>query len=1087
MAAMSVIVFRKRGNDLGRESQSISKISRPKLARVYQRRRLFRLLDQGSERPVIWVSAPAGSGKTTLVNSYLDSRKLPCLWYQVDEGDADIAAFFYYLGLAAKNAAPRPKRPLPLLTPEYGLGIPTFTRRFFENLCSRLKPPFFLVFDNYQTAPQASPFHEIMNLGLSGLPEGIHAIVISRTDPPPILTSLIANNKLSMIGWEELRLAPEESKGIAWMESGETLSAQTVSQMHEHAQGWAAGLILLSRGAKAKDAASEPHCTFDPARIFDYFASELFDRTERTVQDFLFKTAFLPQITVSIAEKITGNRHAGRILSDLNRSNYFTERRQGREVIYQYHPLFREFLLDRAEKTVPKKEASSILRTAAELLEKAGEIEDAAELHIRAGNAIGLANVIKAHASALAAQGRERTLSEWLASVPGDVLESNPWLLYWMGVCRMPYAPAEAGNLFEGAFSRFRTQKDAAGVFLSWAGIAESIWFSFDDMSRLGRWINMLSLIIRKFRKFPSREIEAQVASVMLKALQTRRLDHPDFAVWEKRALSSDDTNTRIYALVNIVNHYIFCGDIFKAGESMHSLRTLLKTPAESSLQRLTGKLQEVLLSVLNGNSESGVETAEEALQMADASGVHVLDFPLLGNGLVAAFNSGKRAAVRSLTARMPSHPDELRAWDKGFYHFLTAVERMAGGDHSRALEHAEKGLHYADQVQIPASCIWSRYTKALILYELGKYEQAERILEQGFRISLDAGSDLTRYEYFLIKSYFALHRGKEAACRKYLRQALKLGKEKGLISTFIPIREISTKLCMKALESGIETEYTREIIRKRKLLPEDPPLHIENWPWQVKISTLGRFTLEVDEKPVWFSGKVQKKPLEMLKALIAFGGRDVGVEQIADALWPDSEGDKTRKTFEITLHRLRKLIANDNAVQVKDGRVSLDPRYCWVDAWAFEQMLESVELGVHSSELKSQKRKYAVRNSQFEIEKVISLYNGHFLPADSRELWTMSMRERLRSKFLRLVTFQGSELMVAKQYEKALECFQQGLEIDDLAEEFYRQLMRCYHHLGQETEAVKVFNRCRAALSGAFGIEPSSKTEEIYRSLRNR
>ena len=61
----------------------------------------------------------AGSGKTALTASYLDNGKFPCLWYRMDEGDGDIATFFYYLGLAAKKASPRKRKPLPLLTPEY--------------------------------------------------------------------------------------------------------------------------------------------------------------------------------------------------------------------------------------------------------------------------------------------------------------------------------------------------------------------------------------------------------------------------------------------------------------------------------------------------------------------------------------------------------------------------------------------------------------------------------------------------------------------------------------------------------------------------------------------------------------------------------------------------------------------------------------------------------------------------------------------------------------------------------------------------------------------------------------------------------
>lgn len=82
---------------------SISKTTRPKLSHIVERKRLFKLLDSGRKKPVVWISSPAGSGKTTLVASYLDARKLPCLWYSVDEGDGDLASFFYYMGLPRKR------------------------------------------------------------------------------------------------------------------------------------------------------------------------------------------------------------------------------------------------------------------------------------------------------------------------------------------------------------------------------------------------------------------------------------------------------------------------------------------------------------------------------------------------------------------------------------------------------------------------------------------------------------------------------------------------------------------------------------------------------------------------------------------------------------------------------------------------------------------------------------------------------------------------------------------------------------------------------------------------------------------------
>ena len=84
------------------------KLTAPVPAAIFPRQRLFDLLDRTrKDHRVIWVSAPGGAGKTSLATSYLSARKLPVLWYQVDASDGDIASLFYYMGLAAKQAAPR--------------------------------------------------------------------------------------------------------------------------------------------------------------------------------------------------------------------------------------------------------------------------------------------------------------------------------------------------------------------------------------------------------------------------------------------------------------------------------------------------------------------------------------------------------------------------------------------------------------------------------------------------------------------------------------------------------------------------------------------------------------------------------------------------------------------------------------------------------------------------------------------------------------------------------------------------------------------------------------------------------------------
>src|SRR5512143_2821063 len=131
-----------------KKEAALAKISRPGARGVYPRKRLFKILERDFDRKAIWISGPPGAGKTILANSFLDAHNLSSLWYQVDEGDGDIASFFHYMGLAARKAAPRVRKPLPVLTPEYLQGISTFTKRYFEKLYARLKTPFSVVLDN---------------------------------------------------------------------------------------------------------------------------------------------------------------------------------------------------------------------------------------------------------------------------------------------------------------------------------------------------------------------------------------------------------------------------------------------------------------------------------------------------------------------------------------------------------------------------------------------------------------------------------------------------------------------------------------------------------------------------------------------------------------------------------------------------------------------------------------------------------------------------------------------------------------------------------------------------------------------------
>ena len=118
---------------------------------------------------------------------------------------------------------------------------------------------------------------------------------------------------------------------------------------------------------------------------------------------------------------------------------------------------------------------------------------------------------------------------------------------------------------------------------------------------------------------------------------------------------------------------------------------------------------------------------------------------------------------------------------------------------------------------------------------------------------------------------------------------------------------------------------------------------------------------------------------------------------------------------------------------------------------------------------------------------KAINIYKGNFLPADTDQPWTAAYREQLQDKFRRLVVGLSQYWEESGRYEHAVECLRKGMETDTLAEEFYQRLMVCYQQLGQEAEAVRVYQRCSAVLSAAMGIAPSARTEAIYKALKTR
>ena len=697
-----------RGIPSGQAEVFVSKGTRPIVTKVFLRRRLFTLLDRIRKQPVIWITGPPGSGKTTLISSYLEARRIPCLWYQIDAGDKDPATFFYYLSQAAQRAATRKRKPLPLLTPEYLMS--TYALRYFEELYKRLYPPspslgkgggkegFAIVFDNYQEIPAESPFHEIIVNGLVNIPEGINIFLISRSAPPSFFIRLRANHLMEVIGWDEIRLTPEESAGIVRLRARQKQPKDTVSHLHKAADGWAAGLVLMLESVQREVLKPNALGKLTPWEIVDYFGNELFDKTDKETQDFFLKTAFLPKMTAKTVAEITGLPHAGRTLEALGRNNYFTEKRFRPEPIYQYHPLFRDFLLSRTRRELSPDTRLHLIRHAARLLEEAGETAAAVDLLREVGDWDSLIRIILKQAPLMWEQGRIRPLADWLDHIPRDILETRPWLLYWMGACRQPFDPAIARPFFEKAFERFGNQEDAAGTFMAWSGIVSSILSAFENYKSLDRWISVLETLLQDFRKFPSEEIGAMVTCNMMGAMVVRQPHHPDVEVWAQRALEAAERQPNIYfqlqTFIRLAIYRTYIGDTQKSLQAIHSIQQLTRSPDAPPFALVAAKHAEAMHYNQAGEShEKCLKAVSEALELARTTGVHRLDLMVLGQGVYSALKAGDRETVENLLDQMAAASQSFRPWEACFYHLLRTREGLLRGRFQTSLSPCGNGL----------------------------------------------------------------------------------------------------------------------------------------------------------------------------------------------------------------------------------------------------------------------------------------------------------------------------------------------------------------------------------------------------------
>jgi ATP/maltotriose-dependent transcriptional regulator MalT/DNA-binding SARP family transcriptional activator len=1062
---------------LSASTSNLAKLSAPGMKHAYARTHLFELIDRARwDNRFIWLGAEAGSGKTTLAVSYLQASSLKTLWYQIDEGDADIASVFYYLDHAARNLEPE-HRGLPMLTPEYLGAVEVYARNFFRELFSLFHGTSgILIFDNYQDLPEDALLHQLLVLACDELPLELTILVLSREKPHTAFARLFANARATTIDASALRLTLEETADLSTLYMGKKIGKEEASLLHRKTGGWAAGLRLMLNQSQEKQFDLLIEDRRPPEVIFDYFANEVFQHVDESTQDFLLRSALLPTMTIEAVGELTGNPRAAGIIKELVRQNYFIVYHDGNDPAYQYHDLFRHFLLIKCSERFISDEHRKLVQDAAAILNRTGQYEHAAQLFVENGDHNSLQTLIEQHAPELAAQGRIVTLERWLQALPVGHVQSHPWLGYWFGYCRIPFDLLEARHLFECAYAQFKEQEHHLGQYLAWSGIADTFRFSWDDFSGIDPWVDELQNLqnICKLESYP--EAAPRVICSALGMLSFVRSDLPEV----QRLLTQAESllpkvrgsSLHIVVAATLQFHYGWVGDLTKMREITRELEQFIDNPNLEPLARLYGCLALAEIGWLTDDFARARKWGVSGLEYGERHGI-VMFKPLFQSQILYScqLEDDMEGAKEQLEQFFLCTRPERRL-DVAHYHYHVAWLALEQGELGRAREHTERSLDLTKMLQALIPIALNQIMLAEVLVVSGEYHAVPQLLEQADTFAKRMGSNIFMFMARLIYAFMFLRAGREDECAAKLTAALEIGRDQGYTAYSGRHNRHLAELCLFALNHNIETDYVRFLIRKIGLLPPQGELTPESWPWPVRILTLGSFEVLRYDELLQFTTKVQKKPLELLKALIALGGSDVSTMKLGELLWPDAEGDALQQNMKATLHRLRKLIGQE-AVDVQDNRVGLNSDYCWTDVDALNRYLDRIP--EDPTDMNQDLEQLAAH--------MLGLYRGHFL-SEQEANWVIVPREVLRGSFLKAMKQVVGGLCQHGKPQVALDYYYKLLDLEPLREELYVAIMRCYVSIGQLSEAAGVYQQLCTLLDSQLGLEPSAEIQELHQSI---
>ncbi len=1082
-----------------------SKLTVPAVRDIVTRERLLTELERSRDARASVIVAGAGYGKSVLGSQYLRRMGSPCIWYQLDETDADLAVLLAYLIEGLRRFDPefgRRTRAVISETKNVMERRKSIFGTFITELDDLMDDELYIALDDFHTINESPYALEAVAFLLDHMLPNIHLLIISRNQPNLDLTRLRASRQLVEMEEADLSFTTGETMSLFSDVLGMPLDSSEAAAIREHTEGWVAGLVLFYLALKGSGREGVASALQDlggpPKAVADYLSKAVYETQKPEVQDFLLATSILSRMNPTFCEELSEVAGSREFLPMLGRERLFTYEAEPSGDWYRYHACLKSFLSGILSRTYSPTRIRTLHHRAAELWQVRGELEEALSHYLAAGSFSDAAEILEEIDGDLMRANRLTFLHRELGRLPHDIFREHPRLLMRRGqvaalMCDYDQVVAGHSDVANTFHQQGKDDRQARALMgLATAFIA------------MGRAEDALKNIIKAREAMPLESpfyIEMTVIeSVIYIGIGQ---DEPSETLcreaWSRvHEIASRKQKARVCDWCGI--SFYLQGKFHQAIEALEATESLMAEEGLAAFLPFHYGILSRSYAFLDRLDEG-----ENAAVKGMAKGEE------LGLMSMACFSQAARAISRAYRGEIEEAAEDasvaastLTRYESGaeifIAEFFVGKARGLTGDIAGALDHMEKYQRrvgsFSGYQRIADTGLQGFSFKKLVR-EIAE-KKSEQLLKSarqtgGLALSLSYSMTLTEKllsqklddAESLFEEYFERF-GEDIILRSYRTDAsywlplmtrfFDRGEHLELMERTFTITGVQSRSYLSNLRNSPEPFIAEKATRISELVNA-------RFTEPLTVKMLGGFQMSRGEEEIPSSNWKSKKALTALKYLVLM--RDTGGvsrEMLIEMLWPEVPSEAAGKSLNAALTAIRKMLEPDASRGESDYlevrgemlQVNYGPGG-WSDVEVFRNKLRQArrakEMGEFDTYLGS-------------LKDASKVYGGDFLREEpSVSLWTAE-REALRNEFVQLMLDLATEHQRRGEAEEAIESLEHGLKYDPGREELYRKKMSVCSRQGDISEIERTFRRCRDYLKDSYGVAPSRKTEELYSRL---